>query len=173
MIETARLRLRPAVRGDLPAFHAILSDPEAMRYWSTAPHASLEQSERWLEAMIRATDERLSLDDLVLELDGELIGKAGFWRAPELGFILHPRHQGRGYAREALAALLERAFELHGLPRAIADVDPRNQRCLGLLARLNFRETGRAERTYRIGDCWSDSVYLELTDQRWRVAPAR
>ena len=38
-IETPRLRLRRYRAGDLEDFFAILSDPEAMRYWSTEPHA--------------------------------------------------------------------------------------------------------------------------------------
>ena len=39
IIETPRLRLRPYRAGDLEDFFAILSDPGAMRHWSTEPHA--------------------------------------------------------------------------------------------------------------------------------------
>ena len=43
-----------------------------------------------------------------------------------------------------------------------ADVDPRNQGSLRLLARLGFVETHRAGRTWLVGDEWCDSVYLAL-----------
>jgi len=52
MIRTARLSLRPADWRDLDAFHTILSDLRAMRYWSTLPHGTLEQSRNWLQAMM-------------------------------------------------------------------------------------------------------------------------
>ena len=65
-------------------------------------------------------------EDFIVELDGRLIGKAGLWRFPEIGFILHPDHWGRGFAREALGFVIDRAFDVHGLPKVDADVDPRN-----------------------------------------------
>ena len=53
-IRTARLRLRRARPDDLEALHAILSDPAAMRYWSSLPHESLDQTRDWLGNMISA-----------------------------------------------------------------------------------------------------------------------
>jgi RimJ/RimL family protein N-acetyltransferase len=44
----------------------------------------------------------------------------------------------------------------------LADVDPRNVASLRVLDRLGFKETGRAERTFLLGDEWCDSVYLAL-----------
>lgn len=38
---TPRLKLRRARPDDLLAMHAVLSNPAAMRYWSTPPHADL------------------------------------------------------------------------------------------------------------------------------------
>ncbi len=67
-------------------------------------------------------------EDFIVELDGKLIGKAGLWRFPEIGFILHPDHWGHGYAAEALSLVLDRAFDAHKLPKVDADVDPRNDR---------------------------------------------
>ncbi len=91
-----------------------------------------------------------------------MIGKAGFYRFPEIGFILHPDAWGEGYAYEALGAVLERGFADHDLARVEADVDPRNTASLRLLGRLGFHEAGRASRTWRIGEEWCDSIYLAL-----------
>lgn len=103
--------LRDATLDDVDALHAILSNAEAMRYWSTAPHTELAQTRAWTESMIAAARDGLRGTIFIVEHEGRVIGKFGFWREPELGFILHPDAQGRGFAREVLEALLERAFE--------------------------------------------------------------
>jgi RimJ/RimL family protein N-acetyltransferase len=108
-------------------------------------------------------------EDLIMELDGRLIGKAGLWRFPEIGFILHPDYWGRGFAGEALALVLQRAFDVHGLPKVEADVDPRNVSSLKLLNRLGFHETGRKERTWFVGGQWCDSIYLALDAASWKA----
>lgn len=46
--------------------------------------------------------------------------------------------------------------------RVVADADPRNEACLGVMRKFGFRETGRAERTYETHLGWCDSVYFEL-----------
>lgn len=165
-ILTARLRLRPARADDLDAFHAILSDPRAMAYWSSPPHADLAQTRKFLDETIDIPPGEG--EDFVVELDGVAIGKAGLYRFPEIGFIFHPDHWGRGYAAEALAPVIDRAFAVHGLPAIEADVDPRNAASLKLLARLGFVETGRKARTWLIAGAWCDSVYLRLDPGGWR-----
>jgi RimJ/RimL family protein N-acetyltransferase len=131
-----------------------------MRYWSTEPHRTREQTRAWLADMAALTPE--AGEDFVVELEGRAVGKCGFWRWPEIGFLLAPDVWGRGLGREAATAVLARGFAVHRLDRAVADVDPRNAASLALLARLGFRETGRAARTFRVGGEWSDSVYLAV-----------
>ena len=159
-IVTSRLILRRAEPRDLEAMHAILSNPEAMRYWSSLPHERLEQTREWLDSMIAAPPE-LS-DDYIVEHEGKVIGKTGCWRLPEVGFILDPPCWGRGFAREALSALLPLLFARHPVAAITADVDPRNTASLRLLRHLGFRETGRASRTWKIGEDYCDSIYLAL-----------
>jgi ribosomal-protein-alanine N-acetyltransferase len=161
---TARLRLRRAAPDDLTAIHEILSDPAAMRFWSSPPHRNLEQTRAWLDGMI--TDGPPLSDDFVIERAGRVIGKAGCWRLPEIGFILHPRHWGQGVAAEACRAVIAHVFATHDLDAITADVDPRNEASLRLLARLGFAETGRATATYEIEGEISDSVYLALGRDR-------
>lgn len=152
---------------DAEAMHAILRDPAAMRYWSSLPHKSLDETETWLDATIRAIDAGRS-DDFVIESDGMVVGKAGLWSGNEIGFLLAPSTWGRGYAREALQAVIDRGFDVSGHADLRAEADPRNERCLALLARLGFVEAARAERTWCIGGEWSDSVYLTLDRVAWR-----
>lgn len=166
-IRTERLLLRPARADDLEPLHAILSDARAMAYWSSPPHEQIDHTRDWLASMIAIQPSEG--EDFIVELDGQLIGKAGLWRFPEIGFLFHPHYWGQGFAREALGAVIERAFTVHGLARIEADVDPRNLRSLSLVDRLGFRETGRKERTWFVGGRWCDSIYLALDAEGWRA----
>lgn len=158
-ILTPRLRLRRARPDDLAAMHAILSDPRAMRYWSTLPHTTPEVTRAWLAGMISAPADSL---DYVVEYEGRVVGKAGMWRLPEIGFILHPDVWGLGLAFEATEAVISRAFARPEVTALVADVDPRNTASRALLERLGFKETGRASRTFQLGEEWCDSIYLAL-----------
>lgn len=159
-IEAGRVVLRRAVAGDLAMFHAAMSDPVVMRYWSTPPHPDLATTRDWLGAMIAA--DPAASDDFVIEIDRQPAGKLGCWQMPELGYLLHPAFQGQGLASAALAAFIGymRGRGLRGLK---ADVDPRNAASLRLLERAGFTMTGQASRTWLAGEEWCDSVYLELT----------
>lgn len=165
-MQTARLELRPAQKDDLEALHAILSNPIAMRYWSSLPHKTLERTREWLEAMMALPPELG--EDFVIVHDGHVIGKAGLYRFPAIGYALHPDFWGLGLAREALEPILDRAFDVHGLAYVEADVDPRNAASRRLLSRLGFTETRTAKNTWLIGEEWCDSVYLRITAQAWR-----
>ena len=122
-IVTPRLTLRPAGPDDLEAMHAVLSDPRAVQWWSTPPHETLDQTRDWLEAMISANGSGL---DFLIEVEGRVVGKAGFYAPPDVGYILHPDVWGRGLATEAVGAVLDRLFETTDHAMATADVDPAN-----------------------------------------------
>ena len=167
-LRTKRLILRRARPDDLEGMHAVLSDEQAMRYWTNGPHSELAETERWLQSMLDSPYE-LS-DDFVVTLDGETIGKMGAWRLPEFGFILRSDQWGRGYASEATRAFLDHMFRTRGVAYLTADTDPRNAGALSLLAKHGFVETGRASGTWttHIGVC--DSVYLKLDREAWLSA---
>ena len=110
-IETERLRLRRLVPGDLAALHAIHSREDVTRwlYWYPRSQDEVRTS---LDAHIkRPFDEGVVL---AIDLEGELIGTAnvavGEHRQGEIGFMLHPDHQGHGYATEAAYAILAREW---------------------------------------------------------------
>lgn len=160
-LRTARLVLRRARPDDLDAFHAVLSHPEATRFWSTPPHPDIETTRKWLDDMIASPPEMH--EDFVVEWAGRVIGKAGFYRLPEIGYILHPDAWGRGLGREALEAVIAHTFSARPeISELTADVDPGNVRSLRLLEGLGFERTGFAARTWLVGDEWKDSLYLSL-----------
>ena len=171
MIRTPRLvlrRVRP--QEDFAGMHAVLSDAKAMTYWSTPPHTTVAQTREWLAAMA-ATPEHEG-DDFIIEYQGRAVGKAGFYRFPDIGYILAPELWGQGLVAEALVPIIGRAFGQAGLERITADVDPRNTASIRLLEKLGFAETHRAERTWLIAGAWCDSVYFALSREGWLARTA-
>lgn len=159
-LHTPRLVLRSARADDLEALHAVLSDPRATLWWSTPPHETLEQTQAWLDGMIANGPDH---PDFVVELDGRVIGKAGFHAMPDVGYILHPDVWGQGLAAEAVGAAIDHVFQTRDLDTLTADVDPENAASIRLLERLGFIRTGFAARTWNVGGAWKDSLYYALS----------
>jgi RimJ/RimL family protein N-acetyltransferase len=139
-IETARLQLRRLVPGDLAALHAIHSREDVTRWLSWNPRGEDEVHAALDAHITRSTDEGVVL---AIDLDGELIGTAnvavGEHRQGEVGFILHPDHQGLGYATEAAGAIVELAFGTYRLHRVYGRIEPRNTASARVLERLGMR----------------------------------
>jgi RimJ/RimL family protein N-acetyltransferase len=112
---TPRLRLRRLCPDDAPAICAYRALPEVARYQSWDSF-SLDEADRLI-----AGNAGLLLDTpgtwfqlgIVSISSGQLIGDCGLHfladqpRQVELGITLGPAHQRRGFAREALAGVLE------------------------------------------------------------------
>lgn len=97
-------------------------------------------------------------------LGGAMIGHAGFHGPPgtngpaapdavEIGYTVFEPWRGRGYAREAAAALIAWARDERGIRRFIASVAPDNAASLAIVRRLGFVETGEQ---------WDEEHGLEL-----------
>jgi [ribosomal protein S5]-alanine N-acetyltransferase len=162
ILRTPRLILRRARITDVADLHDAMSRPQAMRYWSTPEHEAPEVTRAFVQGMIDGHS-----DDFVVEHQGRVIGKAGAWCLPEVGFLLHPDFWGKGLASEAMQAVITHLFATHPIPALTAEADPRNAACIGLLSRLGFAETHRAERTLLWRDEWCDSVYFALSRTDW------
>lgn len=114
-LRTERLLLRPARSDDVGPLHAIMRQDRTMAYWSTLPHDSLEQTADFVTAMMEIPQGEG--EDFVVEWEGRVIGKAGLYRFPDIGYLFDPDIWGRGVAREAVRAVIDRAFTVHRLPR--------------------------------------------------------
>jgi len=158
---THRLILRPMRMSDCDDLFAVFGDARVMQYWSTPPHSSPDQTAALIHETVNADPAHTA--EYAIEYEGRVIGKAGFWRMPEVGYLLHPDYWRRGLGQEALQALIQYGFEQRGLDKITADVDPNNAASLAMLKKLGFVETGRQKNTLEIGGKWFDSVYLALT----------
>ncbi len=156
---TDRLTLRPFRESDIDPLHAVLSDRQAMRYWG--PHDTREETENFVRGTMAAPPSMSC--DFVLEHERRAIGKAGMWKRPEIGFFVAPAFQRKGFAREALQAVIPHLFSAYDMDALTADVDPRNAASIALLEGLGFTETHRAEKTIEIMGEMCDSIYFALS----------
>lgn len=108
-----------------------------------------------------------------LKDDGALIGDVGVGlhdnlMQAELGYTLAPGRQRRGYAAEAVRAVLRDLFERRRLRRVSAVCDARNERSARLLERVGFLLEGeRPAFTWAKGE-WTDDLLYGLLADRWQ-----
>jgi len=179
-LSTPRLTLRACLPGDAPALLAMFSDAEVMRYWSTPPWARAEEAEAFLARSRAQWEARSALRWVLDEREGDrMVGTVTLFAFQatcdrgELGFALRRASWGRGYASEALTAVLGWGFGPLGLRRVEADVDPRNAASLRTLARLGFVREGQLRERWVVAGLLCDSVLLGLLRRDWPAALGR
>lgn len=85
---------------------------------------------------------------LIDEESRTVVGSAGFLGRPtaegtiEIGYGVHHEHRNRGYATEAVRALVAWARSQEGVTRVIARCDPTNIASVRVLAKVGLEETG-------------------------------
>lgn len=148
-IETPRLRLRPFTVADAPFIVALLNDPDWIRFIGDRNIRSLDDAEAYLRngPIKMLADHGFSLLAVEPRQGGAPVGMCGLIRRAEmpdvdLGFAFLPAARGQGFATEAAAAMLERAFTHHGLARVIAFTDPQNTASGKVLTRIGMRYEG-------------------------------
>lgn len=181
-IETERLLLRPFVAEDFDAVFAMQSRPDVARYlyWDarTEDEVRTALEEKIAGTAIRAEGDVLFLAT-VLKSTGKLVGDIVLhWisrdhRTAEIGFIVHPDHQGHGYATESVRVLLRLAFQDLQLHRVIGRAEARNIASARVLEKLGMRrEAHLIENEYVKGEWQSELVYAIL-DREWRAITER
>jgi RimJ/RimL family protein N-acetyltransferase len=153
VIETERLILRGHTRADFEPLRAMWADPEVVRFISGTPSTREESWARLLRYPGMWALIGYSFWAIEEKSSGRVIGEGGFAdfqreieppiEAPEMGWALSPAAQGRGYAFEALSAMLvwgEAYFARRDFACIIA---PDNAPSIRLAERLDFREIAR------------------------------
>jgi RimJ/RimL family protein N-acetyltransferase len=181
-LETERLLLRPFVAEDFDSVFAMQSRPDVARYlyWDARNEDEVRTA---LEKKIAGTAIRSEGDALflaaVLKSTDEVVGDIVLhWisrghRTAEIGFIVHPDHQGHGYATEAVRVLLRLAFEDLKLHRVIGRAEARNVASARVLEKLGLRQEAHLiENEYVKGE-WQSELGYAILDREWRAITER
>ena len=175
-LATARLLLRPFRDDDLDDLYAIESRPDVMRYLYWEPR-SREEVREGLERRKKMT----AIDDegdalrfaAVLPASGTLVGDFSLWRTSrehhqgEIGFVVHPDHQGRGYATEVGALLLRLGFEQVRLHRIVGRCDARNSASARVMQRLGMRLEAHFRENEFVKGEWCDELVYAMLAPEW------
>ncbi|GAC1528887.1 MAG: hypothetical protein NVS3B1_20290 [Marmoricola sp.] len=176
-IETERLLLRPHRLDDLDDLVGFHGDPDVVRYipW---PVRDREATAAALEAKLDRGALTAPGQWLVLAVEvrasatviGEVLLK---WasaedRQGEVGYAFGRAHQGKGYAAEAVRALLRLGFDDLDLHRIVAVVVDENEPSARLLRRLGFVEEGRFVDATMFKGAWTTERVFALTEGAWR-----
>ena len=96
--------------------------------------------------------------------------RRGVAQSASLGYWVGERFAQQGYMSEALAAVLDFAFDRLALHRAEAACLPDNEASKALLAKCDFREEGYARQYLRINGRWQDHVLFAILRDEWHKA---
>ena len=176
-IKTARLllrRFRESDYDDLFEFLSQLEDDEFEGY----PGITYENGREHLKYRI-GSEEFYAME---LADTGKVIGNITFGKrdfdAREIGFIVNRHYQRKGYALEALSAVICEAFR-SGAHRVFAECDPRNTASrkllekAGLIREAHFRQNTWFHKDAGGNPVWKDTfVYALLVSDRIPQSPA-
>lgn len=144
MIETVRLRLRRGTEADIPDLLAALNDWGIAQWLARPPYPFSADDARAFLRWGQPPGELAPPKAYVVadRVSDRLLGVASLepqQEDAELGYWLAAAAQGRGYMREAVAALLnEDVDRLPGTPTVYATTDPENRRSQALLLGFGF-----------------------------------
>jgi RimJ/RimL family protein N-acetyltransferase len=144
VLETARLILRAPRLGDAKTVATLANERHIAENTARIPHPyKLEDAKDWIGGANKNPDE----ESYVITLrNGVLIGACGLEMrdgpVPEIGYWLGQPHRGKGYATEAVRALIDHAFgdlEHDALQSAARVTNPASRR---VLEKCGFQWTG-------------------------------
>jgi [ribosomal protein S5]-alanine N-acetyltransferase len=177
IITTPRVVLRWISEDDIDSLYEIFSNPQVMRYWSTAPLAErAAAAELQREIADGNESETMFKWGLALRESNTVIGTTTLFNLnfdngrAELGYAMGRAHWGKGYMNEALNALVSHAFEVMELRRLEADVDPRNAASIRTLERLGFQREGFLRERWHVNGEIQDALFYGLLRREWRRA---
>ncbi len=147
VMETPRLRLRPFREDDLDRLFECARDPVLGDSAGWKPHETREESDAVLHEVFIGKETVWAIE---LRRNNLFIGTAGLIPDPKrentglrmIGYWLDRTYWGRGYMREASAAILDHAFRTLQTAAVTATCYPDNDRSHGLLLRLGFVHEG-------------------------------
>ena len=141
ILQTDRLILQPQTQADAPALFAVLSDPEAMRFWNRPAISRLAVVEELVREQQAAVAQDLCRYWTVVR-SGSAIGSIDLSLiqdgSAEMGFLLRPDHWGMGLASEAVGAVAAHGLTALGLTRLAAVAQTENRAAARVLEKNGF-----------------------------------
>lgn len=164
-LTTARLTLRAHQPSDTDWLQRVYSQPEVARYLLDDPWTSEDAATKVAERLPRTDLGGVSgALALVIEHEGRPVGDVALWftdrerRIAEIGWVLDPAYAGQGFAREAVARLLQVAFETYRVHRVSAQMDARNTASARLATAVGMTHEAHLRQDWWSKGEWTDTI---------------
>lgn len=138
-----RLTLRPLASTDDLAIFRIRSNAEVAKYLGRAIHQELSETEAFIQKIMENQGNNSHYWAIDTGTDS-CIGTICLWNfnaegtACEIGYEMHPDFQGKGYAKESIAKVVDFGFKERGITRLEAWVVAENEVSIHLLKAGGF-----------------------------------
>ncbi|WP_017733218.1 GNAT family N-acetyltransferase [Nafulsella turpanensis] len=174
-IGTERLLLSPLQIADSQALLAYRSNPavggfltwkpknleEVEEYIRTANSITPNTPETWYQLGIRLKDSGLLIGDMGVHFFGPQNQQT------ELGYAIALEHQRKGYASEAIKAVIDFLFGIYRKHRITASADPGNKASIQLLQKLGMRQEAHHIKSFWIDGEWTDDIVFAILREEW------
>jgi RimJ/RimL family protein N-acetyltransferase len=163
---------------DAEAMFSIKRNPMVTAPYGMEPHASLDQTKKWVNQVIANYKKGDSLMWVIcLRGSDRGIGICCYWHmdkeslCAEVGYELHQDLWGKGIMSEALAPVLSYGFDGLGLHRIEACPLADNLASNSLLVRFGFRLEGTLRDRVRFKGRFIDQLYYSLLKGELKAIP--
>ncbi len=150
-INTDRLILREIREEDAEIIVAMRGDEEVYRYFKKPHKVTIGEHLSWYKNSYLTNENRIDFVAVIAdkaeegsESEGEIVGVFGLQRAEEkaktaeVSYILDKSHRGKGYASEAIKALMEYAEKLWGCKEFEAIIHKENEGSVKFIKALGY-----------------------------------
>jgi RimJ/RimL family protein N-acetyltransferase len=176
-IKSARILLRPILMDDADSIFMYRSNAEVNQYQGWIPR-TIEDVHHFIANKVSPEINQPGtwFQFAIIKLDNnELIGDIGvhFLASDvlqvELGCTLNQKYHGKGYAFEAVTAIINYLFNELGKHRIIVSIDSRNQASIRLIERLGFRKKGLVKENSELNGEWVDDLVYAVLKVEWKI----
>ncbi|WP_312789499.1 GNAT family N-acetyltransferase [Sphingobacterium sp.] len=169
-LETDRLQLTRTNVDHVNELLKMRSDPEVMKF---IPRPMARTAEEIIE-FIAAIDEKISNHEMInwaitLKGDAKMIGTIGYYHIKpehfraEIGYMLLPEFQGRGFITEAIDVVVSYGFAEMKLHSVEAVLDPNNLASASVLEKCGFTKEGHfKENEFYNGKFIDTAIYSKV-----------
>ena len=162
---------RPSSRRQDEFLAAVARSRKLHRHWAAPPGTPIAFKEN-LKRLRSANH----IAYWVCTENGELAGVINIneivwrvFRSGHLGYYAFVPHNGRGYMKKGLNAVLADAFLRHRLHRLEANIQPDNEASRQLVQRCGFRLEGFSPRYLKLAGRWRDHERWAITVEEWKA----
>jgi ribosomal-protein-alanine N-acetyltransferase len=174
ILETERLVLREMTISDAEVFFNLRSNEEVMQFLDRPLAVTIEDAINLIEKRKEIELAQTGLGwAICLQSNGEVIGDMGFYRVDvnnqktEIGYILNPGYWRKGYASEAMDAVLKFGFEILNFNKIEADINPENKSSINLVTKMGFKMEAHLRQNLLFNGRFIDSLVFGLLANEW------